>query len=88
MSTFFAPFFGVLKAAPAILGALCLAAIIILPIMLIAGLLKRSDRRDGESTRAEAELMQELYQGLSRLEHRVESLETILLSKEPRGDKE
>ena len=33
----------------------------------------------------EAQLMQELYQGLSRLEDRVESLETILLDRKDRN---
>ncbi len=33
----------------------------------------------------EAQLMQELYQGLSKMEQRVESLETLLLERERRG---
>lgn len=39
----------------------------------------------GDSMRnEEAKLMQELYQGLSKLEERVESLETILLDRKDR----
>jgi len=85
----FAPFFAALKAIPAVMGALCLAAVVILPIMLVAALLKRSDQHGRDATGAEAEMMQELYLGLTRLESRVESLETLLLERErPRdGDK-
>ena len=41
--------------------------------------------RGGGSSRAQAEeakMVQEIYQGLSRLEERIESLETILLDKD------
>jgi len=34
----------------------------------------------------EAELMQKLYQGMSRLENRVEALETLLLERDRRED--
>ena len=75
-----------MKVAPTVLGALFLAAVIIVPLLLVGMLFRRSGHHEQRATGAEAELMQELYQGLSRLEQRVESLETILLSREPRGD--
>ena len=38
--------------------------------------------RGGKSEREDTMMIQELYQGLSRMEERVDSLETILLQKE------
>ncbi len=72
---------------PLLMGAFCVTVMIVLPILLLVTFLKRSKRRETGMTGAEAELMQELYQGLSRLESRVESLETILLGKAPRGER-
>ena len=51
------------------------AALIVMVVWAIKSL--RGNGVGGE----EAKLMQELYQGLSRLEDRVESLETILLDR-------
>jgi phage shock protein B len=52
--------------------------------IMLAGLkiLKGSASRQSQQRQAEeAKLMQELYQGLSRMEERVEALETILLDR-------
>ena len=88
MMAVFEPFFAMLRVVPVLMGVLVLAAVVILPIMLVGALMKRSERRERGATGEEAELMQALYQGLTRLESRVESLETILLSKDSRGDKQ
>lgn len=55
------------------------AALIVMVVWAIKSL--RSNGAGG----AEAQLMQEIYQGLSRLEDRVESLETILLDRKDRN---
>ena len=62
-----------------ILGAIFIA-VVVWAIKAVRG------NTTGDAMRAdEAKLMQELYQGLSKLEERVESLETILLD---RGERE
>lgn len=45
----------------------------------IIRLFTRSGRGGGES---EAQMIQEMYQGLARMEERIETLETILLEKD------
>ena len=57
----------------AVTGGLALAALKIL---------KGSPRRDRQLDSEEARLMQELYQGLSRLEERIEALETLVLDQD------
>jgi len=58
-----------------ILGAVFIA-VVVWAIKAVRG------NGSGDSMRSdEAKLMQELYQGLSKLEERVESLETILLDR-------
>jgi phage shock protein B len=57
----------------AVTGGLALAALKIL---------KGSPRRDSQLDSQEARLMQELYQGLSRLEERIEALETLVLDQD------
>ena len=49
-------------------------------------IIKGSPRRHSQAPNIEeTRLIQELYQGLSRLEERVESLETLLLDRNPTG---
>lgn len=45
----------------------------------IIRLFSRSGREDGVG---QAQMIQEMYQGLARMEERIETLETILLEKE------
>jgi phage shock protein B len=64
-----------------VLGMLLIlgAALIVMVVWAIKSL--RGNGGGGD----EAKLMQELYQGLSRLEDRVESLETILLDRKDKN---
>jgi phage shock protein B len=64
-------------------GAILALAIIGSTIVMIVKVLKggfspRSQRFEAE----EAKMIQEMYQGLSRMEQRVEALETIILDRE------
>ncbi|MFW6114878.1 MAG: phage-shock protein [Thermodesulfobacteriota bacterium] len=64
-------------------GAILALAIIGSTIVMIVKVLKggfspRSRKFEAEETR----MIQEMYQGLSRMEQRVEALETILLDRE------
>ncbi|MBG0777713.1 MAG: envelope stress response membrane protein PspB [Desulfovibrionaceae bacterium] len=59
---------------------------VLLPVALVVGVValvvrmfRSSSARAGEKTADEARMIQEMYQGLGRLEERVEALETILL---------
>jgi len=62
-----------------LLGLLCIAvALLLIPVLLFSGT-SRSISQE------ESQLMQELYQGLTRMEERVESLETLLLERERMG---
>jgi phage shock protein B len=66
--------FGSVVLIPAIIGGT-----ILLSIKLLKGKTSRKDQAD------DAKVVQEIYQGLSRMEERVEALETILLDREKRG---
>ena len=55
---------------------------ILLIIRLFKGGLSRTDRKKQAE---EARMIQEIYQGLSRMEERIETLETILLDREKEG---
>jgi len=67
--------------------------VIALPLIIIAGtiLLGLKMIRGGSSTKDrkaqadETRIIQEIYQGLSRMEERVEALETILIEREKGG---
>jgi phage shock protein B len=63
---------------------LCLAIIgstILMAIKILKGGLSRKDQQNQTD---EAKVIQEIYQGLSKMEQRVEALETIILDrKEP-----
>ena len=52
---------------------------ILLIIRLFKGGISRTDRKKQAE---EARMIQEIYQGLSRMEERIETLETILLDRE------
>jgi len=45
-----------------------------------------STQRDKQTRDRETKLIQEIHHGLSRMEERVEALETILLDREKKGD--
>ena len=66
--------FGSVVLIPAIIGVT-----ILLSIRLLKGKTSRKDQAD------DSKIIQEIYQGLSRMEERVETLETILLDREKRG---
>ena len=60
-----------------------LLAIIPVTILLIIRLFKGGiSRTDRKKQAEETRMIQEIYQGLSRMEERVETLETILLDRE------
>ena len=67
-----------------VFGSLILLFVIIFAFVLAlkrtqgSGSMQRGSKLDTDETR----LMQEIYQGLSRMEERVEALETILLDRE------
>ncbi|RJX32718.1 MAG: phage-shock protein [Desulfarculus sp.] len=42
-------------------------------------------RKQDQSSQEEARLIQDLHQGLTRMEQRIEALETILLEKDKKG---
>ena len=52
---------------------------ILVAIKLIKGGISRTDRKQQAE---ETKMIQEIYQGLSRMEERVEALETILLDRD------
>jgi phage shock protein B len=66
--------FGSIVLIPAIIGGT-----ILLSIKLLKGKTSRKDQAD------DSKVVQEIYQGLSQMEERVEALETILLDREKRG---
>ena len=67
--------FGSLVLIPVVIGGT-----IILSIKLLKGGSSRKDQAE------DSKIIQEIYQGLSRMEERVEALETILLDRE-KGDR-
>jgi len=67
--------FGSLVLIPVVIGGT-----IILSIKLLKGGTSRKDQAE------DSKIIQEIYQGLSRMEERVEALETILLDRE-KGDR-
>ena len=76
-------------------GALAIIMVFGIPLAAIIGsfviaglkILKGdSSQRDRQLRAQETGLIQEIHQGLSRMEERVEALETILLDRERKGD--
>ena len=69
-------------------GSVLALAIIGSTILMAIKILKGGLSRKGQKFQAEeARMIQEMYQGLSRMEERVEALETIILDRE-RKDRE
>jgi phage shock protein B len=68
----------------AILILTIIAGTILLAIRMIRGGTSAKDRQNGMD---EARMVQEIYQGMSELENRVESLEAILLDSEKKDAK-
>lgn len=63
-------------------------ALIAIAIVLVLLLRTLRDRRQGPESEAamdETRMIQELYRGMSRMEQRVEALETLLLERETRS---
>ena len=58
---------------------LIISGTILIAIKLIKGGIFRTDRKQQAE---ETKMIQEIYQGLSRMERRVEALETILLDRD------
>ena len=64
-------------------GSILALAIIGSTILMAIKILKGGLSRKGQKIQAdEAEVIQQIYQGLSRMEKRVEALETIILDRE------
>jgi phage shock protein B len=65
-----------------VLLALPLGAVLLVIILCgVAARFRGTPRKNGETDQREAALMQDLHRGMTRLEERVESLETILLDR-------
>jgi phage shock protein B len=69
----------------AVLICTVIGATILMAIKLIKGGVSR-ERQQQQAE--EARMIQEIYQGLSRIEERVEALETILLDREKRDQRQ
>jgi len=79
---------GVLIVAIVFGGSVLVLAIIGSTILMAIKILKGGLSRKGQKVHTEeARMIQEIYQGLSRMEARVEALETIILDRE-RKDRE
>ena len=79
---------GVLIVAIVFGGSVLVVAIIGSTILMAIKILKGGLSRKGQKVQTEeARMIQEIYQGLSRMEGRVEALETIILDRE-RKDRE
>ena len=64
-------------------GAILILAIIGSTILMAIKIIKGGVSRKGQNIQTdEARMIQEIYQGLSRMEERVEALETIILDRE------
>ncbi len=59
-----------------------MAAGLLLVGAVIFGVIRLFTRTGRESVENEAQMIQEMYQNLARMEQRIESLETILLEKD------
>ncbi|GAB4333640.1 MAG: hypothetical protein Kow0099_05500 [Candidatus Abyssubacteria bacterium] len=80
---------GVLTAAIVFGSIVAIVAIIFTFILSVLRLKGGGSVRQGEPLNAdETRLIQELHQGLAKMEKRVEALETILMDREARQEKE
>ncbi|MEW5912062.1 MAG: hypothetical protein AB1814_05875 [Thermodesulfobacteriota bacterium] len=77
MSAVLTAILGFVALVLALLGGVAVAI-----VRIIKGPRARAEDSDQQE---EARLMQELHQGLSRMEQRIEALETILLEKDKKG---
>ena len=76
---------GVLIVAVVFAGTVLALAVIGGTILMAIRLIKGGvSRKDQTEMAREAKMMQEIYQGLSQLEERLDSLETILFDREKR----
>ena len=67
-------------------GTMLCLAIIGTTILMAIKILKGGVTRKGQQNQAdEAKIIQEIYQGLSNMEQRVEALETIILDRKERS---
>jgi phage shock protein B len=74
---------GVLIVAIVFGGSVLVVAIIGSTLLMAIKILKGGLSRKGQRVQSEeARMIQEIYQGLSRMEARVEALETIILERE------
>ena len=62
-----------------VLGLAIIGSTILIGIKILKGGVSRTDQ---QSQAGEAKMIQEIYQGLSRMEERVEALETIILDQD------
>ena len=69
---------GIVFGSLILLFVICFAFVLALKKLQGSGSIRRRSELDAEETR----LMQEIHQGLSRMEERIEALETILLDRE------
>lgn len=67
-----------------ILALALVVGIIVFTIKIIKGGVSRGDR---EQQNMEAKMVQDIYQGLRQMEERVETLETLLMDQDKRGDR-
>ena len=68
-----------LVAGASVIGLAIIGGTILIAIKIVKGGLTRKDQKQQAD---EARIIQEIYQGLARMEDRVEALETILLDPE------
>lgn len=79
---------GVLIVAIVFGGSVLVVAIIGSTILMAIKILKGGLSRRGQRVQSEeAKMIQEIYKGLSRMEARVEALETIILDRERKDHK-
>jgi phage shock protein B len=77
---------------PAVIATILGFALLVLALLggigvaIIKVIKGKSGGRDDETQAEETKLMQELHQGLSRMEQRIDALETILLERQGPGE--
>lgn len=77
-----APFIVVIVFGSIVLALAVIGSTILMGLKILRG---GVSQRGQKSQSDEAKIIQEIYQGLARMEERVESLETILLERERSG---
>ena len=62
------------------------AIVVIVIVLVIARMIMgRNPRQDKAATAEEARIIQEIYQGLQKMDRRIETLETLILENEGKG---